>query len=83
MAKALQPIRLVETRRGCAVAERYPRYDVLLNGVLYGQLYFNTKGYVGYLPTPNGAALNIGEHPIATYRKEVSRLNREYSGQPV
>ena len=72
-------IRLIETKRGQAILERTPRYDVMLNGELYGQLYFNMTGYTGcYLPTPSGIPLHIGEQSIAGIRREIARLNREW-----
>ena len=76
MAKAIE---LVETRNGCAIMEKEPRYDVLLHGKKIGQLYFNMRGYVGTLPTPRGAQLNIGERGISAYRKAVAQLNREWA----
>lgn len=78
----MKAIKLVETRRGCAIMEREPRYDVLLNGQLFDQLYFNLTGYVGYLPTPEGRKLTIGEKAISVYRKEVARLNKEFEVVP-
>lgn len=72
-------IRLVRTRRGCAVCERQDRYDVLLFGKLVGQLYYNLRGYVGTLPTPSGHSLVFGEAGIATFKREAARLNREFS----
>ncbi|SEB98405.1 hypothetical protein [Bradyrhizobium erythrophlei] len=70
-------LELQETRRGCQTLEKTPRYDVLLNGARTGQLYFNIRGYVGYLPTPTGGKLDIGEKGITAFRREVSALNRE------
>ncbi len=34
-------IKLVKTTRGCHMLERTPRYDVMLNGNLFDQLYYN------------------------------------------
>lgn len=68
---------LIETRRGCAMMESQPRYDVMLNGKLAGQLYFNMRGYVGSLPTRSGASLGLPEGSIASFKREVTRLNRE------
>lgn len=70
-------ITLVKTRQGCSPLEVEPRYNVMLNGVLFDQLYFNLKGYVGYLPTPEGRKLTIGERGISAYKKEIARLNKE------
>jgi hypothetical protein len=76
----MKAIQLVETRNGCAMLEAKPRYDVLLHGKKVGQLYFNMTGYTGaYLPTPSGAALDIGERAIGAYRKAVAQLNREWA----
>jgi hypothetical protein len=68
---------LQETRRGCAICETTPRYNVVLNGETVGQLYFNMRGYVGSLPTPSGAWLAMPESGVSAYRREVARLNRE------
>ena len=77
MAKAIE---LVETRSGCAIMEKEPRYDVLLHGKKIGQLYFNMTGYTGvYLPQPNGVSLDLGERRISAYRKAVAQLNREWA----
>lgn len=69
-------VELVATRKGCQICEREDRYDVLLNGEKFAQLYFNMRGYVGLLPLPNGHRLDIGERAISAYRKEVSAINR-------
>jgi|694.fasta_scaffold04177_16 hypothetical protein len=70
-------IKLVKTTRGCQMLERTPRYDVLVDGKLFDQLYFNMKGYVGTLPLPDGSRLSIGECSVTEYKKEVAKLNRE------
>lgn len=70
-------LELRETRRGCAMLEKTPRFDVILNGQIAGQLHFNMRGYIGYLPTPTGGKLDIGEKGITAFRREVSALNRE------
>lgn len=70
-------IKLVKTDRGRQMLERTPRYDVMLDGKLFDQLYFNMRGYVGYLPLPDGSRFDIGECSITEYRKEVAKLNRE------
>ena len=72
-------IQLVETRQGCAICETTPRYDIVLHGTKWGQLYFNLRGYVGNLPLPNGSKLCIGERPITEYKREVAKLNREWA----
>jgi hypothetical protein len=74
-------IELIQTRRGCACCETTDRYDVILNGVLFDQLWFNTRGYVGYLPHPDGWKLSIGEKSISAYKKEVASLNREWAAK--
>jgi len=82
MKKAIE---LVETREGCAICEKTPRYLVMFHGQRYGELYFNMTGYTGgYLPCPGSKPdspipLHIGEKPISAYRKEIARLNREWA----
>ena len=72
---------LVKTRQGCVMCETEPRYDVLLHGQKVEQLYYNMRGYVGYLPTPRGTSLDIGERGITAFKREVSLLNREWAQQ--
>jgi hypothetical protein len=70
-------LELKETTRGRQICESTPRYDVVVNGAVTGQLYFNMRGYVGTLPTHSGAKLLIGERGISAYRSEVRRINRD------
>jgi hypothetical protein len=78
-------IGLIETRQGCVMLERTPRYIVMFRGRRHGELYFNMTGYTGvYLPCPKQESdmpvpLDIGERPISVYRKEVARLNRQWA----
>ena len=74
----MKAIELIQTRSGCAMMEPQPRYDVMLHGKKVGQLYFNMRGYLGTLPTPEGRNLVIGEKGISAYKKEAVRLNREW-----
>jgi hypothetical protein len=70
-------IKLIKTRRGCAMLEKQDRYDVEFDGKVIGQLWFNMRGYVGTLPSPEGL-LCIGELSITRYKAEVVKLNREW-----
>jgi hypothetical protein len=72
-------IELVENLRARAICETTPRYDVMLHGQRFTQLYYNMRGYVGYLPTPDGGRLDIGEKSISVFRREVAALNREFA----
>ena len=80
----MKAIELIETREGCAILERTPRYIVMFRGRKYGELYFNMTGYTGgCLPYPGpepGVPVrsHIGEKSISAYRREVARLNREW-----
>lgn len=82
MKKAIQ---LIETREGCAILERTPRYIVMFRGRRHSKLYFNMTGYTGgYLPAPGSepgtvVAVNIGERSITAYRRMVAQLNREWA----
>lgn len=76
MKKAIE---LIETTRGREMCETTPRYNVLLHGVVVGQLWYNMRGFVGYLPTPDGMKLDIGEKGISAFRREVVRLNKEFA----
>ena len=79
----MKSITLIETRNGCGICERQPRFDVMLFGKKVGQLYFNMTGYVGTLPVPSGCPsgygnLTIGEQSISFFRKEITKLNKEW-----
>lgn len=72
-------IQLIKNNRGRAILETTDRYDVMFNGQLYGQLYWNMTGYTGcYLPQPDGIPLHVGERSITEWRREVARANREF-----
>ena len=72
-------IELIETRQGCEMMETTPRYNVMLHGVKVEQLWWNLKGFVGNLPTPDGSSLYVPESGIARFRREVAKLNREFA----
>jgi len=74
-------ITLVEAPGRQSMLEHQKRYDVHLNGVYWGDLYFNLTGYKGYLPTPSGP-LDIGERPISAYRQAIRSQNEEWAKQP-
>lgn len=76
MSKPAFSLKLVKNNNR-QMLETTPRYDVVLNGAAVGELYFNTRGYVGYLPTVQGSKMDIGERGISAFRKEVAILNRE------
>jgi len=83
----MKAITLVETRRGMQICETTPRYDVFFRGKFFDQLYFNMRGYVGYLPCPSDnkdmvAKLHIGERGISAYKKEITTLNKEWAKLP-
>ena len=67
----------LEERKSPHALERHPRYAVLVNGEERGELYYNMRGYQGYLPTVQGSKMDIGERGISAFRKEVRVLNRE------
>jgi hypothetical protein len=70
----------LEERKSPHSLERHPRYAVLVNGEQQGELYYNMRGYQGYLPTVHGSKMDIGERGISAFRKEVIALNREAEG---
>lgn len=77
-------IRIVKSKRQM-IGERFARYDVLLNGEPFDELYYNLTGYVGSLPCPSDTApggigrMLIGEKGLSTYRREAAQLNREFA----
>lgn len=69
-------VTLLESTKRANMQTR-PDYDVYVNGVFVGNIYFNLTGYVGYLPLPGGKKFNIGERSLAAYKKEIAIINRE------
>jgi len=67
----------LEERPSRHLLERQPPYAVLVNGAPQGELYYNMRGYQGYLPTVQGSKLDIGERGITAFRKEIAILNKE------
>jgi hypothetical protein len=43
------------------------------------QLWWNTRGFVGNLPTPDGVSIYVPEGSLASFRREVAKLNREFA----
>jgi hypothetical protein len=70
-------VTLKEAPQKRSMCETHMRYDVLANGKLTDTLYFNMRGYQGYLPLPDGQKLDIGEMGISAYKKEISCINKE------
>jgi hypothetical protein len=73
-------IELIATRQGCEMMETTKRFNVMLNGVKVEQLWWNMKGYVGNLPLPDGSSLYMPEGSLASFKRAISRLNREFAG---
>jgi len=63
-------VELIETRQGCEMMETTKRFNVMLHGVKVEQLWWNMKGYVGNLPTPDGLSLYV---PEAAWRASGAR----------
>lgn len=72
-------IELREKPEAMSVAERHMRYEVLLQGKPFDELYFNIRGYVGSLPTPEGRRMVMPESSITKFRGEIAKLNREFA----
>lgn len=60
-----------------AILQTIPDYWVLLNGVRFERLYWNTRGYRGALPHPTLGSVDIGEVSLAKYRKAAKSYERE------
>lgn len=55
----------------------------MFKGSVWGKLYYNMTGYVADNGLPcmyydRIVSLNIGEKSLSSFRKEISRLNREF-----
>ncbi len=72
-----QPFKLALRAKVKNPFARRPDYDMLVNGEVVGEVYYNLTGYVGSLPQQNGPALTVGEQGISVYRAEIARINRE------
>lgn len=70
-------VTIKEAPRKRSICETKMRYDVFLNGVLFDTLYFNMRGYLGYLPLPGGEKLALPECGISAYKAEIRRINAE------
>lgn len=70
-------ITLRESSKRKHSCETTPRYEILLQNRVWGELYFNIKGYCGYLPTADGCRISIGDKSISFIKREISALNRE------
>jgi len=57
--------------------EEHLRYSVLLNGVYYGEISYNMRGYTGYLPQPSGIPLDCGEQALSSFRRDAAKINHE------
>ncbi len=72
-----QPFKLALRAQAKNPFARRPDFDVILNGEVVGEVYYNMTGYVGTLPQREGPDLTLGEQDISVYRAEVARINRE------
>lgn len=72
--------------KGMKGLDNHPTYHLYLFGYFYGEIYFNMRGYVGYLPSLNSEnpsyetpmPLHIGEKAFSAYKKEITKLNKEW-----
>lgn len=72
-----QPFKLALRARPHAPLQRHADFDLLLNGRVVGEVYYNMTKYVGTLPQPDGTGLTLGERGISAYRAEAAHINRE------
>ena len=72
-----EPFKLALRARPTTPLRRHPDYDLILNGEVVGEVYYNMTGYVGTLPQPDGTGFTPGETGISAYRAEIARSNRE------
>ena len=77
VTKAKHFVSLREAPHKRAICETKMRYDILLNGEFFEDMYYNMRGYVGALPMPGGQKLIIGERGISVYRAEIRRINSD------
>jgi hypothetical protein len=76
-------ITLVEAPRKRSMMEITMRYDVMLDGKLFSEMYYNMRGYRGDIPvlssdgTGRVVKFDPGEKPLATFKREIAASNRE------
>lgn len=70
-----------EAPRKRAILEKEMVYDILLNGNYYGNLSYNMRGYIGYLPLPDGRKFDPGEISFTAFKREAAKINREAAQQ--
>jgi hypothetical protein len=74
----MKPFKITfEESKPRAMLQTIPDYWVLLNGKRVERLYWNTRGYRGALPTPEGGLHDPGEVSLARFKKEARALERE------
>jgi hypothetical protein len=77
MPESHQAFKLALRERTGTPVQRHPDYDLILNGKVVGEVYYNMTGYVGMLPQADGTGFTPGETGISAYRAEIARINRE------
>jgi len=75
-----KPIRVtLEEKRGRSSPQDY---YIAVNGTRWGEVYYNLRGYCGYIPTSSETALlDVGEKGVSVYKREISRVNAEFKKQ--
>ena len=56
-----------------------PDFDVMLHGVKTGDAFYNMTGYCAEIPLPSGAVLYSGEGSLASLKRNISAVNREWA----
>lgn len=61
-----------------------PDYTLLLHGKVWGELYYNMRGYIAEngIPIPRAQGtgkLQIGERSLSVFHREIAKANREWA----
>ena len=51
----------------------------MLHGVKTGDAFYNMTGYCAEIPLPSGAVLYSGEGSLASLKRNISAVNREWA----
>jgi len=67
-----------------APLETKMRYAVMLDGKEFSELYWNIRGYRGYVPSLRAdgtiGRFDPGEESLASFKREIAIVNRELMG---
>lgn len=70
-------LRLIEAPHKRDICETTMRYDLVLDGMFVGEMWYNTQGYVVNTKLPG--FVNSAEQSLTTWRNEIRQWNKRNS----